>query len=158
LEPPPAPARILAVPGVLDGAYFLFSGAELFVNEAGKTARRYLNDAYRFDPETGWSRIADLPRPAVAAPSPAFSHDGKLWIVSGDDGALVYFKPESKHPGFPKDVLAYDPHKNEWKSLADSPLSRATAPVINWRGKAIILSGEARPGRRTPKVWEMNFQ
>lgn len=158
LEPPPGPARILAVPGVLDGAFFLFSGAELFVNEAGKTDRRYLKDAYRFDPETGWNRIADLPRPVVAAPSPAFSHDGKLWIVSGDDGALVHFKPESKHPGFPKDVLAYDPHKNEWKSLADSPLSRATAPVVNWRGKAVILSGEARPGRRTPEVWEMNFQ
>src|ERR1043166_8535698 len=142
----PGPARMLAVAGTDGDTLFLFSGAELFADPQGKPVRRYLTDAYAFNLRTGWRRIADLPRPAVAAPSPAISFDGKLLIVSGDDGALVNFEPKSTHPGFPRDVLAYDARSNQWTRLDDAPFSRATAPVAHWNKQAVIPGG--RQGTR----------
>lgn len=153
LDPWPGPARMLAVAGAADGSFFLFSGVELTGDDAGKPVRRYLTDAYRYTPGKGWTRLADLPRATVAAPSPAIVHGHRLLIVSGDDGKLVNFEPKSAHPGFPRDVLAYDPRTDKWISLGDSPLSRATVPVVEWRGQAVIPNGEARPGIRSPEVW-----
>jgi N-acetylneuraminic acid mutarotase len=112
-----------------------------------------LKDAYCFAPGKGWIRVADLPRAAVAAPSPAIELNGKLLIVSGDDGELVNFEPKSAHPGFPKSVLAYDPRTDQWTRLGESPLSRATVPVVKWQDMFVIPSGEARPGVRSPQVW-----
>jgi hypothetical protein len=84
--------------------------------------------------------------------------DGQLLIVSGDDGALVDFEPKSAHPGFPKDVLAYDLSNDRWARLDESPLSRATTLVVKWNGMAVIPSGEIKPGRRTPEVWGLNLR
>jgi len=80
-----------------------------------------------------------------------------LLVVSGDDGKLVNFEPNSQHPGFPKDVLAYDPKLDKWTQLENSPLSRATAPLAEWQDCAVIVNGEVRPGYRTPQVWELNL-
>ena len=145
LEAWPGPARMLAVAGASDGAFFLFSGVELSADSARKPVRHYLKDAYRFTPREGWKRISDLPRPAVAAPSPAIQHDGQLLIVSGDDGTQVNFEPKSKHPGFPKEVVAYDASTDRWTNLGDSPLSRATAPLVEWNGIAVSQSGRGQP-------------
>lgn len=153
LESWPGPARMFAVAGVGDGSFFLFSGAELSSDATGRPVRRYLDDAYRFSPAKGWKRIADLPRPAGAAPSPAITRRHQLLIVSGDDGKLVNFEPKSAHPGFPKSVLAYDLKTDSWIRLGESPVSRATVPEVEWQGCSIIPSGETRPGVRTPEVW-----
>jgi N-acetylneuraminic acid mutarotase len=158
LDPWPGPARMLAVAGENESAFYLFSGVELTGDAMGKPVRRYLNDAYSFTPGKGWQRTADLPRAAVAAPSPAIPREGKLLIVSGDDGELANFEPKSAHPGFPKDVLAYDARADKWTRLGNSPLSRATAPVVEWGGLAVIPNGEARPGRRTPDVWGLQLR
>lgn len=157
LAPWPGPARMLAVSGAHDGAFYLFGGAELAGDAQGKPIRRWLKDAYRYQPGQGWRRLADLPRAAVAAPSPAIAFEGQLLIVSGDDGALVNFEPKSAHPGFPKDILAYEPRAGTWRRAGDSPLSRATAPVVEWQGRAVIPNGEVRPGRRTPEVWQLRL-
>jgi hypothetical protein len=117
-----------------------------------------LKDAYRFTAGNGWTRIANLPRAAVAAPSPAIAHEGRLLVVSGDDGKLTNFEPKSAHPGFPKDVLAYDPRMDNWVGLGDSPLSRATVSVVPWQGMFVIPNGEVRPGVRSPEVWAVHTQ
>lgn len=158
LEPWPGPARMLAVAGTSGDSFYLFSGAELRSDAAGRPVRRYLKDGYQFTPVKGWRRIADLPRSVVAAPSPAIAYEDKLLLVSGDDGTLVNFEPKSAHPGFPKDVLAYDPRADRWTRLGDSPLSRATVPVVEWNGLAVIPNGEAKPGRRTPEVWGLRLR
>ena len=144
LAPWPGPARMLAVAGAYDGKFYLFSGAELHADADGKPARTYLKDAYSFVPGEGWTRLADLPRPAVAAPSPAIQWKEQLLVVSGDDGKLVNFEPKAKHPGFPKDVLAYDPASDQWNRVEESPLSRATAPT----GRMAGASGHRQ--RRSP--------
>ena len=155
LEPWPGPARMLAVAGAHDGAFFLFSGVDLHSGADGKPVRTYLRDAWRYTPAAGWKRLADMPRAAVAAPSPAPLRGLRLLVISGDDGALANFEPKSQHPGFARDVLAYEPRTDRWSNLGDSPLSRATAPVVEWRGRAVIPNGEARPGVRSPAVWAL---
>jgi N-acetylneuraminic acid mutarotase len=156
LDPWPGPSRMMAVAGTDGRAFYLFSGAEYYAGADGKPARRYLTDAYCFTPDGGWKKLSDLPRAAVAAPSPAVWSKGHLVIVSGDDGKLTNFEPKSQHPGFPKSMLAYDPVRDQWTQRDGSPLSRATAPVVEWRERAVIVNGEVRPGYRTPEIWESN--
>ena len=154
LEPWPGPARMLAVAGVLDGSFFLFSGAALSTDQKGASVREFLRDAYRFTPGHGWRRVADMPRPAVAAPSPAPSTvQSQLLIFSGDDGTQVNFSPVQQHPGFPRDVLAYALSLDQWRILGEVPFSIATAPTVQWWCGTVISSGEVRPRVRTPEVW-----
>ena len=86
----PGPPRILGVAGARDGAFYLLSGAELHPGPDGKPRRTFLKDAYRYQPAIGWSQIADLPRAAVAAPSPAAAiGTAHLLVLGGDDGDAV---------------------------------------------------------------------
>lgn len=158
LDPWPGPARTFPVAGALKDAFYLFGGTELNGDSQGTPVRRYLQDTYRFDPRRGWKKLADMPRAAAAAPSPAPVRKGCLLVISGDDGKFVDFEPKTQHPGFPKDVLAYDPGADQWTRLSDCPLSRATVPVVEWRKHAVIPNGEVRPGRRTPQVWQLDLR
>lgn len=156
LEPWPGPERMLAVAGVQNGSFFLMSGTRLMKDSAGKLVREYLRDAYRYTPGQGWRRIADLPRAAVAAPTPApVFGQSSLLIFTGDDGVNVDFSPIEKHPGFPQDVLCYDSSSDAWSNLGALPFSRVTAPAVLWRNRVVIPNGEVRPRVRTPEVWSM---
>jgi N-acetylneuraminate epimerase len=162
LEPCPGPERMLAVAGATQGsggAFYLFSGARLTPGPDGKPVREYLHDAWRYavdGQDKGWKRLADMPRPAVAAPSPApMSGATRLLVIGGDDGKHVGFKPETEHPGFPRDVLEYDAAADKWGQAGQAPFSRGTVPAVQWRGMTVIPNGEVRPGYRTPEVWGM---
>ncbi|MDB6058824.1 MAG: Kelch repeat-containing protein [Verrucomicrobiales bacterium] len=152
LPPWPGSERMLAVAGVLRGEFYLVSGALLKVDAQGKTVREYLKDAYAFSPANGWRKIVDVPRAVTAAPSPALSTE-QLLIMSGDDGANINVPPGPSHPGFSHDVLGYDVELNKWTVVAQLPFGRATAPVVEWNGHAVIPMGEVRPRERTSEVW-----
>jgi len=155
LEPWPGPARMLAVAAVQDGSFFLVSGADLSPGPDGKPVRTYLKDGYRYTPGKGWQRIADLPRPAVAAPSPAPAlGQSQFLVVSGDDAAQLT-TPPTQHLGFPKSVLAYDTRTDRWTEAAPTPAPRVTVPTAQWNGAWHIISGEQKPGIRSPEVWKM---
>ncbi|WP_160164497.1 galactose oxidase [Pedosphaera parvula] len=156
LEPWPGPARMLAVAGASGGSFYLFSGAHLKAGPTGKPVREYLQDAYRFTPGKGWQRLTDLPHPVVAAPSPAIGTD-HLLVLSGDDGTKVDFQPLTEHPGFSREVLAFDIKNGTWSIPGEVPFSRATAPAVQWRGHIVVLNGELRPRERTPEVWWTNI-
>ncbi|MCZ7640476.1 MAG: hypothetical protein M5U12_33130 [Verrucomicrobia bacterium] len=154
LEPWPGPARMLAVAAVQSGAFHLVSGASLSGDAQGKPVRAYLRDAYRFTPGAGWKRLADLPHPAVAAPSPALTIGQSHFVVlGGDTGAAVGFEPPERHPGFSATALAYHTITDTWVPFGDLPAPRVTAPGVEWRGRFNVLSGETHPGRRSPEVW-----
>ncbi len=156
LEPWPGPGRMLAVAAVQDGAFYLMSGSSLSGDAEGKPVRRYLTDAYSYRPGSGWKRLADLPRPAVAAPSPAPAlGTSQILILSGDDGTRVGFQPLDQHPGFAKDVLAYDTTSNTWTKAGEVPCTQVTVPAVAWRGRHVIPNGEIRPGVRTAEVWSV---
>jgi N-acetylneuraminic acid mutarotase len=148
----PGPERFLATAGAQDGAFYLFSGARLFADAQGKPAREFLRDAYRYTPGAGWKRLADLPRVAVAAPTPAPVAGGKLLVIGGDDGAQAAVA-QTAHRGFPRDVLAYDPESDTWSRAGEVPFSLVTTTLTTWRGEIVIPGGEARPGVRSTEVW-----
>ncbi len=154
LEPWPGPARMLSVAASAAGSFYVAGGADLAPDVNGKPVRTYLKDAHRFTPGKGWQRVADMPNPVVAAPTPAPTPNPHSFLVmGGDDGQLVNFEPKAKHPGFPGRVLSYDTTLDRWSVSGNTPAPRATAPTANWQGWFVIPSGEARPGVRSPEVW-----
>ena len=154
--PLPGPGRILPVAGAQHGAVYVFSGCELLESEDGSVGRRYLDDAYRYDPvrET-WARIADLPRPAAAAPTPAFPlGNGHLAVYGGDTGVHAdrVFELKDRHPGFSAASLIYNTITDTWATGQLMPYAPVTTVCFSWNDAAVIPSGEVRPGVRAPSV------
>lgn len=173
----PGPARIVPVAAALDGKVFLFSGRE---PQPGRAAN-LLADAFAFDPAARtWRPIAPPPRPVMAAAAAAVGDE--VWIFGGDDGklfaqlealdlaiaaarargaavdALVRDKRAilETHPGFSREILAYHPRRNAWRTVARSPEPLAVTTIAVPRGEVIVLpSGEVRPGVRTTAVLEV---
>ncbi len=152
LEACPGEARILAAAaGVKE--YFYFVGGTALRQTNGVVKRSYLRDAWRFAAGKGWERLADLPKPCVAAPTPAPVVDASLLLVGGDDGSLAGFQPPERHPGFPRTILALDLQQGRWAEFNGLLAARATLPAVEWNGNFVLPSGEVRPGVRSPEVW-----
>lgn len=148
----PGSGRMLAVAASFDGAFWLMGGVDLVTDKNGKAERHYLKDAYRYEPGKGWTRVADLPHPVAAAPSPCPADATGFTILGGDDGSQVNINPE-KHPGFNSTVLHYDGKSGTWSATGKLPAPRVTVPCVNWNSAWVIPSGEVRPGVRSPEVW-----
>ncbi len=153
--PIPGDGRMLAVAGTRGGALYVFSGTALHAGADGSPQRKPLADAWKYTPGTGWSQLADMPRPAIAAPSPALSIGvSHLFVIGGDDGASGHI-PITERTGFTREILAYDTTTNTWTAADPLPeilTSPVTVPVVRWNGQFVIPSGEQRPGVRTPAV------
>lgn len=150
--PLPAAGRILATAGTCGAEFIVAGGCSLAPDAAGKPTRTYLRDAWRFS-QGAWARLEDLPRPAVAAASPAPSREGELFIVSGDDGAQTGLASPSDHKGFTPEVLRFEMKTGRWSpcgNLTDPP--PVTLPAVAWKDGFILFNGEVRPGVRTPQV------
>ena len=167
--PWPGPPRILPVLGAVDGHLYLVSGAELMLAETAgaegpQVTRRFLRDAYRFDPATeSWTVLAPAPVPLIAAAGPAISLDGKqLLFLPGDDGEFFERRMElaDRHPGFPRRSYIYDTAADAWLRGDEIPATvdglatatPVTTPTVAWRGRTVIPSGEIKPGVRTPAI------
>ena len=155
VPPCPGKARILPVAASLKNDFYLFGGAALEPTN-GKMARVYLQDAWRYEPKQGWQRLADLPKPCVAGPTPAPEVDESFLLVGGDDGSHVGFQPVEKHPGFAREMLAYNVSTGHWRTNGTVPAPRATLPTVFWQNRFVIPSGEMRPGVRSPEIWTLN--
>lgn len=170
LETWPGPSRMLSVAGAQDGAFFLFSGTDLRQSASGQAQREYLTDAYKFSPGKGWSPIAALPAPVVAAPNPAYAGKrGQLMVFGGDDGTMAPKAAELKenHPGFSDQILSYNTNTNTWTfagkmatdkkaDAAEHPNNSIWAPVttnfVVWEKMLVFPNGEVRPAVRTPRI------
>jgi solute:Na+ symporter, SSS family len=159
LEPWPGPPRMLAVASAQQGAFFLISGVDLSAGDDGKPVRRYLTDAYCYKPGTGWKRIADVPRPVAGAPAPAPAiGPSHLLVIGGDDGSKVGFQPPQDHLGSSDSVLSYNAVTNVWTQAGASPAPSVTAPTVHWGERWLVVSGEVRPGVRSPNVWSLQAE
>ncbi len=154
LEPWPGPARIFPVVVAQDSSVLVISGAELLPGDHGGVTRRFLADAYRYTTGAGWKRIADVPRPAVAAPAIAEGQT-HIMIFGGDDGAHFFRQRELRdnHPGFGRTILAYHTVTDTWTTRGAMPFSQVTTTALRWNREVVIPSGEDRPGHRTPEFW-----
>ena len=156
IEPWPGEGRMLAVAASMDGMFWLAGGADLVVREGGKVARRYLKDAYRYDPGRGWKRFGDLPHSVVAASSPAPVDGSGFFLLGGDDGSEVGFSPPERHPGFRREILRFDRETETWAEAGVLPCPRVTVPLVRWNDAWVMPSGEVRPGVRSPEVWSFS--
>lgn len=148
----PGSARMLSVAASFEGAFWLIGGTDLVVGKDDKAVRRYLKDAYRYDPDKGWKQIADFPYPVVAAPSPAPTDATGFFIFGGDDGTQVNVAHDL-HRGFSKKVVHYDVKTDKWVESGELAKSPATVPCVLWNKLWVVPNGEVRPGIRTPEVW-----
>jgi SSS family transporter len=149
----PGPPRMLPVVAAQDGAVFVMSGTDLHAGPDGEAARSYLNDAYKYTPGTGWSRIADMPHPVVAGVA-APLRDAFIAVVSGDDGSL-YAQTAAlgdDHPGFRKDVLSYHTITDTWSTVGEAPKGLVTTIAVPTPDGLIIMGGEDRPGHRDGSI------
>lgn len=157
------PERTLPVMGAQGNKIYLLGGARLYRNEKGEVTRDFLTDAYRYDPDARtWTRRSDMPEPIVAAPSPAIPlGESHLAMLHGDDGSNFFRQLDpDEHPGFPEPIYAYNVVTDRWAPLGAFPKDPAkgvsppvTAPVVSWRGRWVIPSGEIRPRVRTPRIF-----
>ena len=168
-EPVPGPTRMLAAAGTQEGNVFIFGGVHLFAAD-GALQRQYLKDSWKYTPGKGWLKLADLPQPLAAAPSPAYNAgQSHLILFGGDDGsnASKVLELKDRHPGFRNDVLAYNTITNSWSvtgkmpvdarnDAADNPggslYAPVTTPLVTWNNNIVISGGEARPAVRSNKV------
>jgi N-acetylneuraminate epimerase len=153
IAPIPGKGRILATAAAFDRSFYVFGGAALSEGSDHTAQREYLSDAWQYTPGAGWKRVKNLPNPIVAAPSPAPTDDTGIFILGGDDGSHVGFKPVSLHPGFSKTILHFDPRAGTWNRSGEMPAARVTVPCVKWDGGWAVTSGEMRPGVRSPQVW-----
>lgn len=158
LEPWPGPARILPVVVAQNGAVYVISGAELSADASGRATRRYLSDGYAYRPGKGWQRIADVPRPVVAAPALAFG-SSHIFVMGGDDGANAGRVQELKdrHPGFSRETLMYHTRANTWAKAGSYPDGLVTSTAVLWQNRIVIPGGEDRPGHRMADVIAASF-
>lgn len=57
------------------------------------------------------------------------------------------------HPGFGREVFAYDTRRNAWRVVTRSTVEpQVTTFAVKWGDAVVIPSGEVRPGVRTPKI------
>jgi N-acetylneuraminic acid mutarotase len=152
--PLPKHGLMLATAGTTDDLLWVIGGCSLAADADGKAVRTYQPHSWTFD-GTAWERGPDLPRCAVAAVSPAWQRKGELLLVGGDDGAQVGKDPE-KHQGFCKTIMRLDETSHTW--IEEDPLEAVlpvTAPAVMRRENYLLVSGEIRPGVRTPNILEL---
>lgn len=148
----PAAGRILATAAACGNSFIVAGGCSLAPDAAGKPTRTYLIDAWRFANGT-WTALDDLPRPAVAAASPAPTLGDAFFIVSGDDGAQTGLPSPAAHRGFTASVLRGDSDKGSWSAAGELQVPPpVTLPAVPWKDGFILVNGEVKPGVRTPQV------
>jgi N-acetylneuraminate epimerase len=153
----PAPGRILATAAAIGDSFYLVGGCSLAADTAGRPARTYLRDAWRFSGGR-WTRLADLPRASAAAASPAPVAADRLFVVSGDDGAQSGSASPANHAGFTREILRYETTEDRWSRAGTlSVPAPVTVPTAPWQDGFIFFSGELRPGVRTPQVFRLSL-
>ena len=153
--PLPAAARILAHAGVVDGELVVAGGCALAPDAAGGVRRRYLADGFALPIAAavrGDARvrgIADLPTPLAAGAGPLLAREGGLLLLGGDDGSWLG-KPPQDHPGQQTAAWTYDRRADRWTRVGALAEGIVTAPLVGLDARAVVVSGETKPGVRTP--------
>jgi len=157
----PALARTQPVAGAYDGAFYLFSGESPGVDMTGKKFRDLQKDAWRLQPVksggrwTGvWERLPDMPKAVSASANPVpVLKSGVFVFWGGVDGSIAGHTDPATHPGIGNRVMLYHAKASQWSfaESVDGLEARVTLPAVRWRRRWIYVSGEIRPGVRTPR-------
>ncbi|HBM78358.1 MAG TPA: hypothetical protein DD438_09615 [Verrucomicrobiales bacterium] len=174
-----ARGRVYAVSGVQGEKFYIFGGRDYADSEDPAPGRVHqekldvLADCYVLslkgvNPE--WKSLRDLPRGMSAAPSAALPVGVSHLLMVGGVSAQYWRqqfedRPDLNgagdlHPGFERSVWAYDTITDTWVSAGELPQMAGgvpvavpvTTPVVEWKKKFIVPSGEIKPGVRSPQI------
>ena len=174
-----ARGRVYAVSGVQGEKFYIFGGRDYADSEDPAPGRVHqekldvLADCFVLslkgvNPE--WKSLRDLPRGMSAAPSAALPVGVSHLLMVGGVSAQYWRqqfedRPDLNgagdlHPGFERSVWAYDTITDTWVSAGELPQMAGgvpvavpvTTPVVEWKKKFIVPSGEIKPGVRSPQI------
>lgn len=141
-------ARILPLFGADETTLLWGGGCGLFARD-GKPTRAYQGDLHHANSRVQGADFHGLPHPWAAPAGPGVASGSGLFFVGGDDGAR-YGQPPAEHPGQSRDILFIDLETREPKVVGQWPTPLATAPLLRLGDDLVTISGETRPGVRTP--------
>jgi N-acetylneuraminic acid mutarotase len=117
----------------------------------GKPFRSYHeNLAYQSTDGEG-NRFHGLPNKLAGAAGPGVLSQTHLFFVGGDDGTQ-YGQPYETHTGLARRILVMDLETFEVTDVGEWPHPVAVAPLLRLGDDLVTVSGEVRPGVRTPKL------
>lgn len=144
-------ARILPLVGASDNGTFIWAGGCALSAQQGKPMRDY-RDALGYSSAKGEGmRFHAFPNPLAASAGPGVATSQYLFFVGGDDGAH-YGKPPAAHPGQSQQIVMIDLETLETQVIDQWPHPVATAPLLRLGDDLVTISGETRPGVRTPAI------
>ena len=154
-SPLPGVGRSSPAMAAQDGALLLFGGNHM--SELGATVP--LSDSYRFDPGSGWKRIADMPAAAAFAGAIPLGPTHIAVIADGEGtrsdegiegGADEIYGTRAVH--------AYHAVTDTWVSLGDSPAGIAMAGTASWNDLLVVAGGADRPGAAAAPVFAATLE
>ena len=162
LEAWPGQERLFPVCTIYKGDFYLFSGETVGINAKGEKYRSILLDAYRLRLErnnnkwtASWQPLATMPRGMSAGGTvlPVLNND-RFLFWGGVDAVTSAYKTPATHPGIIQNVLFYFPETDTWEFIGQQTKipSRVTLPVVFWNNRWLYISGEIKPGIRTPSI------
>lgn len=159
----PGPERVFPVCAVFDGVFYMFSGETTGLNSKGEKFRDILQDGYTLRlGKTGgqwvpqWEKLpAPMPRGMSAGGTvlPVLQHN-RFLFWGGVDAVTAQYKHPATHPGIIQNLMYYFPETDSWEFVGYQSKyeARVTLPVVYWNGRWVYISGEIKPGVRTPSV------
>lgn len=173
----PGQPREQAVTVALEGKLYVFGGVGK--NAVDDPQISALNDVYRYDPQTNqWQRLATRAPRGLVGTAAATLDGSQALLLGGVNKAIfdgyfsdlavagsqetqkkavidAYFNQAPADYFYNRDVLIYDPAKNQWKSGGQVPfLGTAGSAITAANDKLILINGEIKPGLRTAAVWQ----
>lgn len=123
-----------------------------------------LSDVYEFRPDQyqiegrePWRKRSNLPSPRMAGTGIGVGQS-HIFVLSGADGSLYQQadRLRERHPGFPKQILAYHTITDTWFEAGEMPVNQLTTPAFRWKDDIFIASGEIKPRVRSPQIWKIS--
>ncbi|WP_138993246.1 hypothetical protein [Larkinella sp. C7] len=162
----PGPERQFPVCTVYRNHFYLFGGETVGLNAKGEKYRSILLDAFRLRLEQKnnkwvgvWEKLAPMPRGMSAGGTvlPVLNND-RFLFWGGVDAVTAAYKTPATHPGIIQSLLFYFPETDSWEYIGQQTRfeARVTLPVVFWNNRWVYVSGEIKPGIRTPSVVSVN--
>jgi N-acetylneuraminate epimerase len=160
----PGPERTLPASGVFEDRIFMMGGETTGINAFGNKFRNILLDNYelRLENTNGvwkalWRKMAPIPRGVSAAGTLPRIRPDRMLIWGGVDAVTAQYRTPETFPGIGRTMLYYYPQNDTWEFIGeqqDFP-ARVTLAVVPYQSSWLYISGEIKPGIRTPTIVEV---
>ena len=146
----PSYGRIIPLVGAGPNLLLWAGGCSLSAKDSKPFRDYHENLAFQSSLDAG-NRFHGLPHALAGAAGPGVLSQTHLFFVGGDDGAQ-YGHPYETHTGLARRILVIDLETFEVTDVGEWPHPVAVAPLLRLGDDLVTVSGELRPGVRTPRL------